>query len=243
MRRGTVGRRPIVVFPFFLFIVGAAIPFSRRGTAGQALRRGAVLLALGLFMPPIPTFDLSTLRIPGVLQRIAVCYVAAWLVHRLRRPWAEAAMAGGLMAAYWFLMTRVTVPGGLPPNLEPETNLGAWLDRTLMSGHLWRQSKTWDPEGVLSTLPAIATTLLGVLAGRWVKRDAPAPAIRAAELMGTGLGLDRGRIGLGPDVPHQQEPVDAVVRPADRGPRRRISWARSSGSPTSVDTPVGRARS
>ena len=72
-----------VIFPMFLFIVGVAIPFSRRGTARQALRRGAVLFAFGLFIAAYPTFDLSTLRIPGVLQRIAVCYVAAWLLHRL----------------------------------------------------------------------------------------------------------------------------------------------------------------
>ena len=201
MRPGTVGPRPISSFPSSCSSSGAAIPFSRRGTAGQALRRGAVLFALGLFMAAYPTFDLSTVRIPGVLQRIAVCYVAAWLVHRLRRPWVEAAFAAALLAAYWFLMTRVTVPGGLPPNLEPETNLGAWLDRELMTGHLWRQSKTWDPEGLLSTLPAIATTLLGVLAGRWVKRDAPAPAMRAAGLMGAGLVLTVAGLAWGRTFP------------------------------------------
>ncbi len=110
-------------------------------------------------------------------------------------------MAGVLLATYWFLMTRVTVPGGLPPNLEPETNLGAWLDRELMAGHLWRQSKTWDPEGLLSTLPAIATTLLGVLAGRWVKRDAPGPALRAAGLMGAGLVLTVAGLAWGQTFP------------------------------------------
>jgi predicted acyltransferase len=190
-----------VVFPFFLFIVGVAIPFSRRGTAGQALRRGAVLFGLGLFIAAYPTFDLATLRIPGVLQRIALCYVTAWLLHRVGRPWVEAVGAGGLLAAYWVLITRVTVPGGLPPNLEPETNLGAWLDRALMTGHLWRQSKTWDPEGVLSTLPAIATTLLGVLAGRWVKRDAPGPVVRSAVLMGAGLVLTVAGLAWGQTFP------------------------------------------
>jgi len=117
------------------------------------------------------------------------------------RPWVEAVGAAGLLAAYWFLMTRVTVPGGLPPNLEPETNLGAWLDRALMSGHLWRQSKTWDPEGILSTLPAVATTLLGVLAGRWVKREAPGPTRRAAVLMGAGLVLTVAGLAWGRTFP------------------------------------------
>lgn len=190
-----------LVFPFFLFIVGVAIPFSRRVTVGQALRRGAVLFGLGLFMAAYPTFDLSTLRIPGVLQRIALCYVAAWLVHRVGRPWVEAAGAAGLLAVYWFLMTRVTVPGGLPPNLEPETNLGAWLDRALMPGHLWRQSKTWDPEGILSTLPAVATTLIGVLAGRWVRRGTPSPTQRAAALMGAGLVLTVAGLAWGHTFP------------------------------------------
>ena len=187
-----------LVFPFFLFIVGVAIPFSRRGTAGQAIRRAAVLFGFGLFMAAYPAFDLATVRIPGVLQRIAVCYLAAWLLHRMGRAWLEAAVAALLLAAYAVLMTRVTVPGGIPPNLEPETNLGAWLDRALMDGHLWRQSRTWDPEGILSTLPAIATTLLGVLAGRWVRREAPAAPVRAAVLMAAGLvatvaGLAWGR--------------------------------------------------
>lgn len=190
-----------LVFPFFLFIVGVAIPFSRRGTARQALRRGGILFGLGLFIAAYPTFDLTTLRIPGVLQRIALCYVAAWLVHRVGRPWVEAAGAAGLLAAYWFLMTQVGVPGGVPPNLEPETNLGAWLDRALMSGHLWRQSKTWDPEGILSTLPAIATTLLGVLAGRWVKRGTPSPTLRAAVLMSAGLVLTVAGLAWGRTFP------------------------------------------
>ena len=209
-----------LVFPFFLFIVGAAIPvLAPREPPARRCAAALSCSALGLFMAAYPTFDLSTVRIPGVLQRIALCYVAAWLVHRLRRPWVEAAFAAALLAAYWFLMTRVTVPGGLPPNLEPETNLGAWLDRELMAGHLWRQSKTWDPEGVLSTLPAIATTLLGVLAGRWVKRYAPAPAMRAAGLMGAGLVLTVAGLAWGRTFPINKSLWTPSYVLLDRGPR------------------------
>src|SRR5687768_16924019 len=182
-----------LIFPFFLFVVGMAVPFSRRPSLGEAARRSAVLFLLGLFMAAFPYFDLTTVRIPGVLQRIALCYLAAFALFRIAGPRMEAAVAAVLLVVYWILMTRVPVPGGHPPNLEPETNLGAWLDRALLSGHLWKQSKTWDPEGLLSTLPAIATTLLGVLAGRWM-RSARTPLNKVVGLLvlgsaGVVLGL------------------------------------------------------
>lgn len=158
-----------LIFPFFLFMVGMALPFSRRTHAREAVRRALVIAALGLFMAAYPYFDLATVRIPGVLVRIALCYLAAWGIRRLGGSAVHAGVAAALLAGYWLLMTRVGVPDGHPPNLEPETNLGAWLDRTLLGGHLWKVSRTWDPEGLLSTLPAIATTLLGLLAGDWLR--------------------------------------------------------------------------
>jgi predicted acyltransferase len=75
-------------------------------------------------------------------------------------------MAAILLVAYYILMTFVPVPGHGPANLEPTTNLGAWLDYLLMEGHLWVQSKTWDPEGLLSTIPALATGIIGMLTGK-----------------------------------------------------------------------------
>ncbi len=119
---------------------------------------------LGFFL-----YDFSSLRIPGVLQRIALVYgIVAVLFLRLNAQ--QLLICGiGLLLLYWALMTLVPVPGGLSPNLEPETNLGAWLDRLLLSGHLWSQSRTWDPEGLLSTLPAIVTGISGVLTGLWLK--------------------------------------------------------------------------
>lgn len=154
-----------LIFPFFLFIVGVSMAFSRKGRFADALRRAAILFGLGLFMAAFPFFNLATVRIPGVLQRISVCYLAAWLLRRTLSVAAQAVIAGLLLAGYWGVMTLVPVPGELAPNLEPATNLAAWLDRALLDGHLWRQTKSWDPEGILSTVPAVATTLLGSLAG------------------------------------------------------------------------------
>ncbi len=94
----------------------------------------------------------------------------------------------GCLLGYWALMTLVPVPGVGAPNLEPSTNLGAWLDRTIMSGHLWSQSKTWDPEGFLSTLPAIGTGISGVLAGLWLRKPGDSYQ-KAAGLLAIGVIL------------------------------------------------------
>jgi predicted acyltransferase len=178
-----------LVFPFFLFAVGVSIQLSRRKSYGSALRRAAILFALGLLMAAFPHFDLARLRVPGVLQRIALCYLAAFVVRRAFGAAGQVAACAASLVGYWLLMTRVPVPDGPPPNLDPGKNLAAWVDRLLLEGHLWRQTRTWDPEGVLSTLPAIATTLLGVLAGVWLRSDRP-PFAKAVGLMGAGLLLE-----------------------------------------------------
>ncbi len=169
------------VFPFFLFIVGAAITFaigsSREAGVSRALlvrkilRRSLIIFAIGLFLSAYPCFDLSNLRIPGVLQRIALVYGAAALLFLWLNP-RQLLLAGiACLLAYWGLMTLVPVPGGYAPNLDPSTNLGAWLDRSLLGTHLWSKSKTWDPDGLLSTVPAIATCISGILAGAWLRTD------------------------------------------------------------------------
>ncbi|HEY0872550.1 MAG TPA: heparan-alpha-glucosaminide N-acetyltransferase domain-containing protein [Vicinamibacterales bacterium] len=159
-----------LIFPFFLFIVGVSITLSRKSASwGSILRRSAIILALGLFLAGYPRFNLATWRIPGVLQRIALCYLAAATVYRLtsgerrRQAVIVTAIATTLALGYWALMMLVAPPGGTAGDLTPEGNLAAWVDRALMDGHLWRPR--WDPEGLLSTIPAISTTLLGVLAG------------------------------------------------------------------------------
>ena len=200
MLPGTGGRPTDLIFPFFLFMVGMALPFSRRTLAREALRRTLVLAGLGLFMAAYPYFDLATVRIPGVLMRIAVCYLAAWGIQRVTGTAGRAILAGLLLVLYWYLMTRVTVPDGTAPNLEPPTNLGAWVDRTLLDGHLWKASKTWDPEGLLSTLPAIATTLLGLLAGSWLRAERAANG-KTAGLLLAGLALVIAGLGWGASFP------------------------------------------
>jgi len=165
-----------LIFPFFLFIVGVAIPFaltkyldgrSKRYIYWKIVRRTLVLFGLGLFLAGFPRFNLETIRIPGVLQRIAVVYFFAALIFLYTRWRTQAIIGGGLLLLYWALMTLVPVPGYGPGNLTPEGNLAAYIDRALLSGHLWKD--TWDPEGILSTIPAIATALAGVLTGHWLR--------------------------------------------------------------------------
>ena len=177
-----------LIFPFFLFIVGMALNFSRRTSGLEAIRRALILFALGLFMAAFPFFELRTVRIPGVLQRIAVCYLVAWAIHRHLKWKGQALVAAGLLVFYYLLLTQVPVPGESGPNLEPERNLTAHLDRLLLGGHLWRQTKTWDPEGLLSTLPAIATTLLGALAGAWLRSNRTGGSTSAGFIAG-GIAL------------------------------------------------------
>lgn len=184
-----------LVFPFFLFIVGVAMAFSlpkqleRLGRAGiyaKILRRAATLFALGLLLNAFPDFDLATLRVGGVLQRIALAYLATAVVHLETGRRAQWWTTVGLLAGYWAALALVPVPGYGRGDLTPEGNLAAWIDRQLLPGRLWQGS--WDPEGLLSTLPAIATTLIGLLAGYWI-RSARDRAEIAAGMFTTGWGL------------------------------------------------------
>jgi predicted acyltransferase len=121
-----------LVFPFFLFIVGVSITLSKKSaSAGAILRRAAVIAGIGLLLAGLPHFDLHTWRIPGVLQRIAVCYLAAALLYKLtsgqERLQRGTIMIGGvvvLCAMYWFVMTRVPNPAGVIGDLSPDGNWG-----------------------------------------------------------------------------------------------------------------------
>jgi predicted acyltransferase len=168
-----------LIFPFFLFIVGVAIPLAlgRRLSAAQPrssvvmkiLRRSAIIFALGLLLHAIPNFDLATLRIPGVLQRIALCYLAAALIFLWTGWRVQAGLAIAFLLGYWAVLALVPVPGFGTGRLDPEGNLAAYVDRALFGQHVWRAARVYDPEGLLSTVPAIATTLCGVLAGGWLR--------------------------------------------------------------------------
>jgi predicted acyltransferase len=149
------------VFPSFLWIVGVSIALSRAKPVGAILRRGAILFALGLFLYGVPEFNVSTWRILGVLQRIAICYVAAALIHRLFGVRAQIVSVLALLTVYWVLMMRGT--------LDVEGNFAHSIDRLVLGAHNYAETKTWDPEGVVSTLPAIATALFGLLAGQLIR--------------------------------------------------------------------------
>lgn len=186
-----------LVFPFFLFIVGVAMAFSfssrlkrgesRQKLVGHVLWRGLVLFAIGMFLNGFPNhYHLSSWRVYGVLQRIAICYVITGILALWsnRRGWTVTVV--GCLVGYWILMRYVPVPGfGVPthdiPLLDPDRNLVAWLDRKLLAGHLY--DVTRDPEGVISTIPAIATSLFGLLTGDWLR------SARSAERKVLGMAL------------------------------------------------------
>jgi len=162
-----------LIFPFFLFIVGVAISFSlgkrlERGDARaqlyrKVIARSLLIFAIGLFLNGFPSFDLGTIRFLGILQRIALVYLFASLVVVSLEVRGQAIFAGVLLLGYWALMTLVPVPGYGAGDLSVEGNLAAHTDRFFLGGHMWRE--TWDPEGLLSTIPAIATALLGAFVG------------------------------------------------------------------------------
>ena len=170
-----------LVFPFFLFIVGVAIPlaFARRVEVGavprtlylKVLKRAAIIFGLGLFLNLFPRFDFGTVRIPGVLQRIAICYLIASLIFLTTKVRTQFLIAVALLILYWFLMTRMAAPGFAAGDLSKEGSLASYLDRVLLGPHIWRQGRVYDPEGLLSTIPAIATTLFGVLTGHWLRSE------------------------------------------------------------------------
>ena len=172
-----------LVFPFFLFIVGVAMTFSLSKQIGagagrkklmiKILRRTAIIFLLGMFLAGFPNFNLSTIRIPGVLQRIAVCYLITSIIV-LRTGWkGQAYWAVGLLFFYFIAMKFIPVPGFGAGVLTPEGNFAAFIDQKILTGHMWSHTKTWDPEGLFSTLPAIATTLTGVLTGWFLRSDKP----------------------------------------------------------------------
>jgi predicted acyltransferase len=113
-----------------------------------------------------PRFDLSTQRIMGVLQRIAICYLITTAIYLNSKLRGQLIWAGALMAVYWLLMAFAPVPGYGHGRLDVEGNFAHYADRIVLGAHNYRWTKTWDPEGIVSTLPAIATCLLGVVAGR-----------------------------------------------------------------------------
>lgn len=184
-----------LVFPFFLFIVGVAMTFSlpkqrellgRTGIYAKILRRAAILFALGLLLNSFPEFHLGTLRIAGVLQRIAVVYLAAAILFLETERRVQLALVGTILIGYWVALALLPVPGHGAGQLTPEGNVASWIDRQLLPGRLWQG--TWDPEGLGSTPAALATTMLGVFAGYWIRSGRARDEI-AAGMFTAGWGL------------------------------------------------------
>lgn len=162
-----------LIFPFFLFMVGLAVSLrppasseNRTQIALKVLKRSIILVLLGLFLNAVPSFDFSTIRIPGVLQRIGLVFLVVALFYHYIKIRIQILFSVGILFLYWILMVFVPVPDSGISDLQPGTDWGAWLDRHMLSGHLWKYSTTWDPEGLLSTLPAIVTGFLGVFSGK-----------------------------------------------------------------------------
>ncbi len=192
-----------LVFPTFLLLVGlttvlstaarSARGASRRELFLHTLRRAVLLLFFGFVVNNFPFFHLATARFYGVLPRIAICYFVVATLYLISPGWKDkVALAVGCLVAYWCLLRFVPVPGfGIPTHTvainDPNGNLTAWLDRQVFSApHLYERTR--DPEGLLSTLPAIATALFGLLAGLWL-RTAHTTARKAANLAITGVLL------------------------------------------------------
>jgi predicted acyltransferase len=187
-----------VVFPSFLWIVGVALTLSlsrrmqdgadKRAVLAHAARRAGILFALGMLLYLFPSFDFSTARILGVLQRIAICYLAAvaiWLYSGTR---GQILWIAGLFAVYWGLMTWAPVPGHGSGRLDVQGNFAHYVDRLILGRHNYAHTKTWDPEGIVSTLPAIATAVFGMLAGAIVRRK-DTVGRRSLRMFAIGVGL------------------------------------------------------
>jgi predicted acyltransferase len=197
-----------LVFPSFLFIAGISIVFSNaarlaRGESKTALRlhvlrRAVILFLLGLVVNGFPLFHLGTLRIYGVLQRIAICFLFASLLYLWNsRAWVSATVAVVALLGYWILMRWVPIPGiGVPthsvPLLDPNQNWVAYLDRKILPGRLYEGVR--DPEGLLSDIPAMGTILFGVLTGIWLQRVKPLGAKAAGLLVASVTGLLLGNL-------------------------------------------------
>jgi len=170
-----------LVFPFFLFIVGVSIPLafanrlekggSKRDLYLKIVKRTLIIFAIGLFLNGLPYFGLAEYRIPGVLQRIAVCYFFASIIFLNTKLRTQIAIAIGLLIFYWALVKLVPAPGFAAGDLTKEGSLPSYVDRVVFGKHVWAQARVYDPEGLLSTIPAIVTSLIGVLTGQWLRTE------------------------------------------------------------------------
>lgn len=179
-----------VIFPFFLFLVGLSVYFSLSSLKSKAVtaplffkitKRVVLLFVIGILLNGFPYYHLDTLRIPGVLQRIAIVFLFCCLVLLYSQVRFQILLTAVLLIGYCVIMTLIPVPGSGTSTMEPATNIAAWVDHQLLNGHVWAQTKPWDPEGVLSTIPAIASGLIGMLSG-YLMKNTEDPKLKTIQL-------------------------------------------------------------
>jgi len=163
-----------LIFPFFIFIVGVsiALAYTKRLETGVPKKnmflkigwRSVKIFAVGIFLNLYPKFHFAELRVAGVLQRIAIVFLVCAFLFLTLHWKKQALIAAVLLIGYWLAMMFIPTPGVGQPMLEPGVNLAAWIDTYLLPGRMWQ--KTWDPEGIFSTIPAIASGITGMLAGK-----------------------------------------------------------------------------
>ena len=164
-----------LIFPFFLFIVGVSISISFRKKIiisktvifKKILRRTFVIFMLGIFLSLFPDFIFSDLRVVGVLQRIAIVYLACSIVFIYFNTIGQLIIGGLILISYWILMMYVPFNGNPAGTIEPGKNFAAWIDSFIVPGRLYEV--TWDPEGLFSTISAIATGISGIISGKIIK--------------------------------------------------------------------------
>jgi len=195
-----------LIFPFFLFIVGVAITLAlsrrvedeggKRDLYVKIIRRSLIIYALGTFLAWFPFYNFtthtsigfSTVRLTGVLDRIAVCYLFAALIF-INTNWRkQIVIVAGLLLAYWAILMLVPAPGFAAGDLAKEGSIASYVDRALLGNHIWKGGdKIYDPEGFLSTIGALATTLCGVLTGHFLRTRRP-PLEKVAVMFVAGTG-------------------------------------------------------
>jgi predicted acyltransferase len=197
------------IFPSFLFLVGISLVYSfearrqrgesKRQILWHVLKRSLILIAIGLLVnaSPIYGLDLHTWRFEGVTQRIALCYFFAAIAELWAGRRGQLLALFGCLLGYWALLRFVPVPGaGIPgkdiPFMDQMQNLPAWLDRKLFMGHLY--DRTRDPEGILHTIPAVGTTLIGVLTGHWLKSKRSTSQLIGGMVLFGILGMLAGQL-------------------------------------------------
>ena len=187
-----------LIFPSFLFMVGVSIAYAigakkdnnmaHASILATAFKRSLILYLIFSLLVLVPRFDWAHFRILGVLPRIAIVFFVCVVLFLKTNFKTQLVLFFSILIVYYLLLNFVPVPGVGYANLEPATNLGAWLDTAILTqNHMWRGSKVYDPEGILSTLPSIATGLLGMMVGTYLRRKDKTDKEKLLPLFAAGI--------------------------------------------------------